>query len=321
MHAATVTTARPRGDPLWIMGPWQDLIFLVGTPLLLLASLSLARVHWGWASIAAFALIWSIGHHLPGMLRAYADPRLFQRFPLRFVVAPLFLLSVASASFVWSLSGLFLVTIVWGWWHYLMQIYGFVRIYDAKMGPSVALTRRLDRAMCIAWFAAAVLLSDTPLYGYLDRLAACGVSLPPTEWFVSLRHVTLAALVVVTALFAANLVRLGCHGQAPNPWKLALMASAFAYFWYCNATFIANLRSRPTRMKQACAVYARSHLRGSKTNGVPIDTTRFPAANGHRLRFGKLPGRDDGNRCRAAGHGSIHAAICDLQRNIRGLAL
>ncbi len=134
MHTATVTTARPRGDPLWIMGPWQDLIFLV--------------------------------------------------------------------------------TIVWGWRHYLMQIYGFVRIYDAKMGPSVALTRRLDRAMCIAWFAAAVLLSDTPLYGYLDRLAACGVSLPPTEWFVSLRHVTLAALVVVTALFAANLVRLGCHGQA-----------------------------------------------------------------------------------------------------------
>jgi hypothetical protein len=219
------------------MGPWQDLIFLVGTPLLLLSSLSLARVHWGWTSIAAFALIWSIGHHLPGMLRAYADPRLFQRFPLRFVVAPLFLLSVAAASFVWSLNGLFLVTIVWGWWHYLMQIYGFVRIYDAKMGPSAALTRRLDRAMCIAWFAAAVLLNDTPLYGYLNRLAACGVSLPPAELLVSLRHVTLAGLIVVTALFAANLVRLWHHGRAPNPWKLALMASAFAYFWYCNATF------------------------------------------------------------------------------------
>ena len=113
MHAATVTAARSRSDPLWIIGPWQDLVFLVGTPILLLLGLSLARVHWGWASIATFALIWSIGHHLPGMLRAYADPLLFQRFPFRLVLAPLFLLSIATASFVWTLNGLFLVTIVW----------------------------------------------------------------------------------------------------------------------------------------------------------------------------------------------------------------
>jgi tetratricopeptide (TPR) repeat protein len=52
--------------------------------------------------------------------------------------------------------------------------------------------------------------------------------------------VALAALIVVTAWFTVNLLLRWRQGCAPNPWKLALMVSAFAYFWYCNAT-LANL--------------------------------------------------------------------------------
>ena len=38
--------------------------------------------------VAAFG---AMGHHLPGMIRAYGDRALFQRFRWRFICAPIFL--------------------------------------------------------------------------------------------------------------------------------------------------------------------------------------------------------------------------------------
>jgi hypothetical protein len=38
-----------------------------------------------------------MGHHLPGMIRAYGDRALFERFKWRFILAPLFLLAVCVA--------------------------------------------------------------------------------------------------------------------------------------------------------------------------------------------------------------------------------
>ena len=54
-----------------------------------------------------------------------------------------------------------LVAYLWGVWHGLMQTYGFLRIYDAKVGSVSRLTARLDSAMCVTWFGAAVLVSPT----------------------------------------------------------------------------------------------------------------------------------------------------------------
>ena len=74
------------------------------------------------------------GHHLPGMMRAYGDRQLFRRFRTRFIVAPLFLLTVSLLSAWWQLSALLLFALLWGIWHGMMQVYGFARIYDAKAG-------------------------------------------------------------------------------------------------------------------------------------------------------------------------------------------
>ena len=162
---------------LWILSSWRDLVLYVGTPLLLIPAFALAQAKWSPQDIYLFvAAFGAMGHHLPGMIRAYGDRALFERFKWRFILAPLFLLSVCVAFFWWDLKGILLVVFFWGVWHGLMQTYGFCRIYDAKTGTFDTLTRRLDFAMCLIWFATAVVLSPYRLSDTLDTYYMCGGS-------------------------------------------------------------------------------------------------------------------------------------------------
>src|SRR5437763_1831570 len=147
-------TAAPK-KTLWILNSWRDLILYVGTPLFLVPMFVLAQARWSAQDIYVFvASFGAMGHHLPGMIRAYGDRALFERFSWRFIFAPIFLISVCVAFYWWDLKGIVLVVFFWGVWHGMMQTYGFCRIYDAKMGSFAALTRRLDFATCATWFAA-----------------------------------------------------------------------------------------------------------------------------------------------------------------------
>lgn len=64
-----------------------------------LAYFTAAQARWSGQDIFLFVGAFGpMGHHLPGMIRAYGDRALFQRFRTRFIVAPLALLAVC----VWS---------------------------------------------------------------------------------------------------------------------------------------------------------------------------------------------------------------------------
>ena len=83
---------------LWILSSWRDLILYVGTPLLLIPMFALAQTRWSAQDIYIFvAAFGAMGHHLPGMIRAYGDRALFERFKSRFIFAPIFLLAVCTA--------------------------------------------------------------------------------------------------------------------------------------------------------------------------------------------------------------------------------
>ncbi len=152
-----VPTTVPKKN-LWILDSWRDLLFYVGTPLLLVPMFALAQARWSAQDIYLFvAAFGATGHHLPGMIRAYGDRALFERFRWRFIFAPIFLVMVCLAFVWWDLKGIVLVVFFWGVWHGMMQTYGFCRIYDAKTGSFAALTRRLDFASCAVWFDTAVL--------------------------------------------------------------------------------------------------------------------------------------------------------------------
>src|SRR5437763_7971522 len=153
----------------WILDSWRDLILYVGTPLLLIPLFAVAQARWSTQEIYLFvAAFGAMGHHLPGMIRAYGDRALFERFKWRFIVAPMFLLAVCVPFYYWDLRGIILVVFFWGVWHGMMQTYGFCRIYDAKRGSFAALTRRLDFLPCFLWFAAAVFISESRIGRTLD---------------------------------------------------------------------------------------------------------------------------------------------------------
>ena len=226
---------------LWILDSWRDLILYVGTPLLLVPVFALAQARWSPQDIYLFvAAFGAMGHHLPGMIRAYGDRALFERFKWRFIFAPLFLLAVCTAFFWWDLKGILLIVFFWGVWHGLMQTYGFCRIYDAKTGTFDALTRRLDFAMCVIWFATAVALSPYRLSDTLDTYYMCGGPFIPPSVVQLGQGLILLLAVAVSVLFVAHFCRLWIIGKRPNPVKVALLITSIAFWWYCN-NLVANI--------------------------------------------------------------------------------
>jgi Flp pilus assembly protein TadD len=229
-----VPTTVPKKN-LWILDSWRDLLFYVGTPLLLVPMFALAQARWSAQDIYLFvAAFGATGHHLPGMIRAYGDRALFERFRWRFIFAPIFLVMVCLAFVWWDLKGIVLVVFFWGVWHGMMQTYGFCRIYDAKTGSFAALTRRLDFASCAVWFATAVLLSPQRMADTLETYYASGGPFIPPELLRGAQQALFAAAITVSILFVANFARMWVIGKRPNPVKLALLATSITFWWYCN---------------------------------------------------------------------------------------
>lgn len=222
-------------NKFWILSSWRDLILYVGTPLLLVPMFALAQVRWSAQDIYVFvAAFGATGHHLPGMIRAYGDRALFERFRWRFIFAPIFLLAVCLAFTWWDLKGLVLVVFFWGVWHGMMQTYGFCRIYDAKMGSFAALTRRIDFATCAIWFATAVLLSPQRMTDTLETYYASGGPFILPFLLRDVQQVMLAGAIAVSVLFLGNFVWMWIAGKRPNPVKVALLLTSISFWWYCN---------------------------------------------------------------------------------------
>ncbi len=233
------TTCVPRAPSsvrsLWIFGGRLDLLLIVATPVLIGPLVWAASQRWTVEGISLFVLAFgALGHHLPGMIRAYGDRELFRQYRVRFIVAPLLLVAICVWSVLQGLHGLILVTVVWGVWHALMQTHGFVRIYDAKVGSTDRLTAWLDFGMCFVWFGAAVILSPARFAMLLDLFYQSGAPLLPGEVFTFLRMAWLAGTLLVTLAFAANLLLCWRKGVSPSPVKLLLMAVSFAFYWYTN---------------------------------------------------------------------------------------
>src|SRR5947208_1695956 len=195
--AKAISSAKPS---LWILDRWRDLLLFVGTPVLLIPIFTAAQARWSAQDIFLFVgAFGAMGHHLPGMIRAYGDRALFDRFKIRFVVAPVALLAVCIWSSVYNIQAVQLVALAWGIWHGMMQTYGFCRIYDAKASAKAAARARIDLALCFAWFLGAVLLSPMRFRGSLSLYYESGGPSIPAAFIQGLRVVAWASLGLVTA--------------------------------------------------------------------------------------------------------------------------
>jgi Flp pilus assembly protein TadD len=225
----------------WIVAPWQDLVLFVGTPLLIIPAFLAAQARWRVEELALLvASFGAIGHHLPGMLRAYGDRALFQRFRWRFCFAPVLFAATCLLFALRDLNGIVLVVYFWGVWHGLMQTYGFLRIYDAKLGPSSPMTARLDHAMCVTWFATAVLVSSSRTTNILSLFYKSGGPLIAVSTIEAIRTTAVYLTGVVTIAFLVHTAWMWLRGRPFSSIKLLLMASSFGFFWYTNV-FVSNL--------------------------------------------------------------------------------
>src|SRR4029453_3139500 len=209
---AAPAAARKQG--LWILDSWRDLVLYVCTPLLIVPIFLVAQARWSAQDIYLFvAAFGAMGHHLPGMIRAYGDRALFQRFKWRFIFAPIFLVVVCAAFSVWDLKGIVLVAFVWGVWHGMMQTYGFCRIYDAKVGSCAQLTPRLDFPLWGFCFASAVLLSPQGMTDTLETYYSAGGPFIPPALLRTAQQGLFAVALAVAGLFLANYVWWGVRGK------------------------------------------------------------------------------------------------------------
>ncbi len=226
----------------WILDRGRDLLLFVATPVLIVPLVFLATRIWTPQTLYAVAIFGALGHHLPGMMRAYGDRELFARFRSRFIVSPLVLVGICTASaFIDpSLSAIVLVTYVWGVWHGLMQTHGFLRIYDGKVGSTDRRTVRLDQAMCIAWFGAGSLFSDRVVHHVFQEFYMAGGPQVGTAGVHALRVAAGIGVGLVTVAFAANAIACTRAGRPPNPVKLLLIGTGISYWWYSNL-IVSNL--------------------------------------------------------------------------------
>ncbi len=186
----------------------------------------------------------SLGHHLPGFMRAYGDRELFWRYPWRFTLVPVMVFAIAlcfspptwlaeTLHLPWKhLHGLELVLLIWGTWHGLMQTYGFMRIYDIKRGVNDRWSARLDHWLCLVVFVSGVVFSDARVFGIANAMWQSGLPLFGPEWLQGTRlAVGISGAIVLTA-YSINLVR-QIHAGLPVSWiKLLLIGITGWFYWY-----------------------------------------------------------------------------------------
>ena len=232
-----VPTAVPKQASLWILNSWRDLLLYVGTPLLLVPLFTIAQSRWSAENIYIFVSAFgALGHHFPGMIRAYGDRALFDRFRWRFIIAPIFLLCICVGFYFVDVKAnpIILVVFFWGVWHGMMQTYGFCRIYDAKTGSFAAVTRRLDFATCAVWFAAGVLLSSQRMTDVLESYYANGAPFVSPVIIRATQQGVAALAILISVLSLGHFIWGWTHGKRSNPVKMALLATSIAFWWYCN---------------------------------------------------------------------------------------
>ena len=227
-------SAVPRPSP-WILDRWRDLLLFVGTPILLIPIFTAAQARWSAQDIFLFVgAFGAMGHHLPGMIRAYGDRALFDRFKIRFIVAPLAILAVCVWSSLHNIQAVQLVAMAWGIWHGMMQTYGFCRIYDAKASARAAARARVDLALCFAWFSGAVMLSPVRFRSLLELYYESGGPVLASGAIAALRWGIVVALALVTVVFIWRQWSDWRAARGASPVKIILLVSSIAFWWYCN---------------------------------------------------------------------------------------
>jgi hypothetical protein len=155
-----------------------DLILILLTPVLAIPAIFMLSSSWVGVRAETISLIvtafFATGHHLPGLIRAYGDRELFERLRWRFLLAPPLLFLAYFPLTIYHFDLYRLIILFWATWHGLMQLYGFVRIYDAKVGSTSHVTAYWDWLVCLCGFITPQVLCPETLSSFLENWYSAG---------------------------------------------------------------------------------------------------------------------------------------------------
>lgn len=248
LAAPQQSVSRPRQN--WILGPVQDVVLFIATPLLSLAVVIAVYPVLGLPTLYLLFTIYTVGHHLPTFMRIYGDRDLFRRFRWRFIIGPVipFAFAAGVAAYVVlqdipleKTFYLMIIPTIWDAWHFLMQHYGFVRIYDRPNAAPRRLAARMDLAICWTWFLLIMVRAGSWLPDILAdidlRSAIPVIYLVDSSAYRILLNVTGAAALAVTVAYAAYLVWCRAQGYFISRAKLLLLAITFGVMYL---TYVPN---------------------------------------------------------------------------------
>lgn len=238
MAAAMTTRLRTGQVPtvtppsVWIISGFWDSVLFIGAPLVCAAVL-LPFAGLSTPGVYSFLLLafFTFGHHLPGFLRAYLDKELFERYRLRFLLAPPLVFLTALWFDQRGLHGILIFVFAWDIWHVLMQHFGFMRIYDSKTGDVDLWTSRLDWGVSLSCYVSIIAASPHYRHNLLLNGLASGIPVSVASFypvFQTALYAVTAAIVAVYAVFCFLRWRAG----RLNPRKVATLAVFLAASWY-----------------------------------------------------------------------------------------
>jgi tetratricopeptide (TPR) repeat protein len=217
----------------WLINPWADSLFFIAAPLAILPAYHLLSLVVSLAALKFVVLALSAtGHHLPGFIRAYTDPVVFRRFRARLLLVPALIVLLTVFAVYYKLTFIFFLLVAWGTWHGILQVHGFLRIYDAKAGFHSRWMARLDLWTCLAWFVQIILWSAGKKMSLLGTFYMAGGPLFPTPLARLVETGWLAFTVGVTAAYVVVTANAALQGRF-NPLKLATLVVSLAFWAYC----------------------------------------------------------------------------------------
>ncbi len=224
----------PKFSSRWIVNSWVDWLLIIFTPLIAIPSVLLlmnAGVRSETISLVVTAFF-ATGHHLPGLIRAYGDTELFRRFRWRFLLAPPLVFLAYFPLYQYHFSLYRLMILSWATWHGLMQLYGFVRIYDSKAGSFSRMTAWWDWLVCLCGFVTPLFVSPQQFSMLLDYWYTSGGPDVSPSVVSSIRTFWLAFTAISLTGFLFNYLRQWQRGPKPSPVKLLMLFSGLGLWWY-----------------------------------------------------------------------------------------
>jgi hypothetical protein len=258
----------------WVLGPISDFLLIIAAPVLGLfwavATYHIAyrisidvyhhpaevAIRNGVTAVLSIFMVFNVAHHLPTFIRIYGDRDLVRRFRWSLLLGPVVPLaaSIALASYVIAkdidigfILYINLILILWDPWHFLMQHYGFMRIYDRHNAAPRKLAGWMDYGICTSWFVFIMIATADWLPDILYRIQL-GHGLPVLDWLPvqGLHVMELIALVVAIAMSVVYLGYLNwCRGKGyyvsfAKVW-LVLTTFAVMYLTYVPNPWIRSL--------------------------------------------------------------------------------